>query len=259
MTETATGEAPLGDNAPSTEMTATADAMRAAAAEGCELARRERTEAGELMNAARAEVARILTEAETKARELSASAGQREQDARGLEARAGWLDTAAGIQGQAEEADAAAIALDDEHAELTAQLAELSPRIARLLSEREDVAGQLADARADADVDRATHLGARLEGLDGVLATLNGQHSAITSRLATLGDADGGLLGEAIRAAHGHHRDVRRILGDVWPDRPEAVRDRAVAELQAALEANVARIADMQRGAQPQRPNVVHL
>jgi hypothetical protein len=143
------------------EMTATADAMRAAAAEGRELADQERAEADELMNAARAEVARILTEAETKARELGTSAGQRDQEAHDLEARAGWLDTAAGIQGQAEAADAAAIALDGEHTELTAQLADLGSRIARILSEREDVAG----ARADADVDRSAHLGARLEGV----------------------------------------------------------------------------------------------
>jgi phage shock protein A len=181
-----------------------------------------------------------MTTAESEARELGTEADRREREAHDLAARAGWLTTAAGIQDQAAAADAAAAALEDEHEHLTGQLADLGPRVARILSEREDVAGQLADAQADADVDRATHLGARLEGIDGVLATLNGRHDAITARLAAIGDANGGLLGEALRTAHGHHRHVRRCLSDVWPDRPEAQADRDKAAREDTLQAMVA-------------------
>lgn len=249
---------PLTDSAASADMTATAEAMRAAAAEGRDFAARNRSEAQELMEAARAKVARIMTGAEAAARELGTAADQRGREAHDLSQRAGWLDMAAGIQDQAAKADAAAADLQDEHERLTGQLGDLGPRIARILSEREEVTGQLADAQARADVDRATHLSARLKGIDGVLGNLNGQHDALTARLAALGDAGGGLIGEAAGTARSHHSHVHRILGDVWPGSDEAVRDRAVAELRGALEANLTRIADEQRRAQqPQRQQVV--
>jgi chromosome segregation ATPase len=221
----------LPDSAPSADMTATAEAMRAAAAEGRDFAARNRAEAQELMEAARAEVARIMTAAEAEARELGTEADRREREAHNLAARSEWLHGAAGIQDQAAADDATAADLETEREQLGVQLAETGGNLARVLAEREDVAGQLARAELEADTKRATAARASLSGIDGTLARLNGRHDAITARLAAIGDADGGLLGEALRAAQSHHSHVRRILSDVWPDRPEAQADQARAAL----------------------------
>jgi len=229
----------LPDSAPSADMTATAEAMRAAAAEGRDFAARNRGHAQELMEAARAEVARIMTTAEAEARGLGTEADRREREAHDLTARSGWLDTAAGIQDQAAAADAAVAALEAEREDQAATLAETGGKLARVLAEREDAAGKLAAAELEADTKRATSARASLGGIEGTLARLNSRHDAITARLAAIGDANGGLLGDALRTARGHHSHVRRCLSDVWPDRPEAQADRAKAEREATVAAIV--------------------
>lgn len=233
----------LPDSAPSADMTATAEAMRAAATEGRDFAARNRGQAHELMEAARAEVARIMNTAEAEAHGLGTAADRREREAHDLTARSEWLHMAAGVQDQAAAADAKAAGLEAELEQLGAELAETSGKLAQVLAKREEAAGKLAAAELKADTKRATSARASLNGVDGTLARLNGRHDDITARIAAIGDANGGLLADALRAAHGHHSHVHRILNDVWPDRPEARADRGRAERDALIEAQRERIA----------------
>lgn len=253
---TSVPDSPPGDLCPPAELAARAEQMASQAAAGRTFAGERRDQAQALMAAARAEAAAIIGEAEARSRELGQEADRREREAHGLADRARWLGHAATVQEQAITAAVLATSLADEREHLAAQMAELDGTLAQLGAGKQDAEAQLAAARGGADVTRAEAQESRLKALEGVIATQTAQRAAAQSSLTALGDGTAsfpGQLADALRAVQAHQAEVRKILNLTFPDRPEARLDAARAELQAAIEGNLARITEEAQAKPPQR------
>jgi hypothetical protein len=255
-------ESQTGTDAPETEtgpdgLSAAAGEMRQRSEQLLADAAQDRTEAEAAMSAARDEVARLLRDAEARARSLNAAAGAAERESTGLAERATWLDNAIAEQAHAGEADQRATALETEREQLAGQAGDLDGRLERLQAQRQELAAQLATAREGADVDAVTRLRNQAASLDEMIASAEGLRTAAQGRCEQIGDGDGpGELAEARAAAAGRRAAVERIVDQVFPGSPGAVRRREAAELVAIIEANAERIR-AEAGRKPPTPQRV--
>lgn len=223
---------------PLTQTRADAETHRRAAAAA-------RAEADVTVSAARAQAERLVADAEQHARKLTADANAAEKEAARLDERAGYLAHAEALRGEIPGAEEDIVRLATEADGLREQADGLGRRLAELGEQREQTGVQLATARERGDVEAVTELRGRLAAVDEVVAVLQGQQQAAQDRLTAVGDADGtGELGAAARRWQRLQADLRAVLNWLDPNRPEAVQDRLVADLQMALAANVQRIAE---------------
>lgn len=225
---------PLTDNASADEITAAAERQRQGAASAVARAERDRAEAEAIMSAAREEAARIIAEAEATARPVGGSAAGAEHAAGALTESARLLGIAAVAAAKAAASAARVKALEDEREALTAQGAELGTRRGTLAAERRDLEAQLAMARDTADIDAMTGLRNRIDSIRDVETALTAQQQQrVAPRLQQIGDGEMSPLWpqkeltEARRIAGMDRRSVREALNGAFPERPEAVADRA--------------------------------
>lgn len=263
--ETGTGvpESPPGDLESPADYAARAAQMTDEAAAGQAFAEERRNQAQALMAAARTEAAAIIGKAEARARELGKEADQREWEIRGLTDRASWLGSAARAQEQAIASAVQAAALAEERERLGTRLDELDGTLDRLRADERDANAQLTAARDSADVKSAEEQQSRLKAIEGVIAAQTAQRNAAQSRFAAIGDGTPnfpGQLADALRATQARHSETRRHLNEVWPDRKEARLDRAMSDLEGAIDGNMQRIAEeaKAKAKAPQR-QIVHL
>jgi hypothetical protein len=245
------------ETVPPDNLAAAAEDCSRLAAESRERASRIRDDAQNRLAAAEQEAARLVSEGRADLLASGAEATAADGEAAGLEARARSLAVAGAERASAEQADQRVHDLEAERARLGAAAAEAAARLGQLDAERRDAEGQLAAARARGDVEAIAAARGRIGGIDDP-AWLEAQQAAAQDRLAAIGDGgDIGDLAEARGTASRHHQAVRVILNDLWPDRPEAVRDRALAELRGALTGNLQRIAEVADAPEPRRNVIV--
>lgn len=224
---------PLADAATAADITAAAERDRQAAAAAAGRGDLARSEAEALMARAREDAARIIAEAEAAARPLTKAADAADNEAAALAGRAHRLDRAAGFAAQAGASAARVKTLEAERDDLAAKHADLGGRLAELAAERRGKEAALATARDDADLDLITALRTRLDAIADLEGTLRARQAQLTARLDAIGDGEMSPiwpqreLAEARRVAGMDRRQVRAMLNDAWPERPEAVADAA--------------------------------
>ena len=252
----------LPDSAPSADMTATAVAMRATAADtplpstapAADLATAAeelrdrgiaRIEGAEVEQAdADAQLAKVLerlaaerAQAEAEHRQRFAGAARDKSGGEHDVLRSGWLANAAQERAEAAELDAGVADLEAERAVLLEQLAGLSERLRQRAEERRQL-GERHEAALEADDEaEITDLSGKISTADARAARAESDRTATQARLSAIGDSEGGLLGETRQRASSAHGTVARMLRDVWPDSPEAARWREDQELQQAVDA----------------------
>src|SRR5487761_1482581 len=237
------------------DLTAAAEQFRQAAHERRERASRARGESAARVSAVEQENARRLAEVKAADLATAADATADERTAAQLEERARYLTHAVAEHTQASEQLQLATDLEAERDRLTEQDAKL----AVLTAARDRMAGQLAAARQDADLNAARaavkELRAQIATDVDIAAGLTSDQVAVRTRLAAIGDGSTnfpGALLKALNAAKAHTARARAAINAAYPDSPQAVADRAVAELRAIVEGNLERIAEERR--QPPRP-----
>lgn len=241
------------------DLTAAAEQFRQAAHERRERASRARGESAARVSAVEQENARRLAEVKAADLATAADATADERTAAQLEERARYLTHAVAEHTQASEQLQLATDLEAERDRLTEQDAELTAKLAELTAARDRMAGQLAAARQDADLNAARaavkELRAQIATDEDIAAGLTSDQVAVRTRLAAIGDGSTnfpGALLKALNAAKAHTARARAAINAAYPDSPQAVADRAVAELRAIVEGNLERIAEERR--QPPRP-----
>lgn len=225
-------------------VTETAAAVREAVEQHRTRAAAARTEADTILATARAQAARLVADAETRARQLTADATAAERAAAPLAERATYLGHAEQLRQQISDAEHDVVQLAQEQQQLQETASRLDARLAELGEQRETTAALLAGARERGDVDQVTDLRTRLAGVDEVTGVLQGQHAAARARQLAIGEPTG--LGEFAAAANAWQRltaELRRIENILDPERPEAVHDRLLGDLDAAIAWNLERSA----------------
>jgi chromosome segregation ATPase len=242
LDQTSAAEPTLGTAIPN-DLTAAVEQMNRSAAEGLVTASQRRTDAAEIEADAQARIDAITREAEQQARELRADADRREREAHSLTDRATWLANANAERAHAAEADRRVADLEAEHARLAQQAVDQAAKLAALATDHDHTDRQLAAALAGSDVEAVTALRNRIASLTDLTAAAEAARTAAQERLQAIGDGTGpGELTAARQLAEQRHATIARILRNVYPDSPEAVRYRQAADLAAILEANIARI-----------------
>jgi len=245
------------ETVPPDDLAAAAEDCSRLAAESREWASRIRVDAQNRHAAAEQEAARLVSAASASLLASEAEATIADREAAEFAARSRALAAADAEQASARQADQRAEDLEAERAHLGAA-AEAAARLGQLHAERRDAEGQLTAARARGDVDAIAAARARTGAMDDLAGTLEAQQAEAQDRLTAIGDGeDSGDLTGARGTASRHHQAVRTILNDLWPDRPEAVRDRALAELRGALTGNLQRIAEEARREPRVQQNIV--
>jgi chromosome segregation ATPase len=181
------------------------------------------------------------------AREVAGQVRDAEGQAAALNERAQQLDVADGLCRQVTEAEQRIVALSAEADRLVAQTVALDQRLVDLGEQREDTAAALVGAREDGDVDDVLALRARLAAIDAVIGVVQGQRQAAQERLAAIGVPDGtGDFADAARAWQDAQAELRRVLNELDPQRPEAIADRLLEDLRLTVAANADRIRNQQ-------------
>lgn len=241
-TKTPDALAPLTGNEITAEDAAeSAEAHRQAAGEAAGLADDGTAEAERIMTEARERAAVIMAAAEDAARVLAKSADQARRQAGALEERTRFLGAAtAGLTAEAG-AEARADALEAEREQLAADVTELDGKLGGLAAERGQLDAQMTEARESGDLDALAALRSRDSAAAEVAASLTAQRGAGLARFAEIGDGTETFgthplltklppLSKAREDAEHARRSVRDALNMAFPERPEAVVDRAKAE-----------------------------
>lgn len=236
------------------DLSADAERLRAEAREIREQAGRDRAGAQAGVTEAREQAAALITAAETEARSVTREAAAGEYRAGQLEEIAGFVAEAVARQAAAEEAADLASTLVAEQEDLGARIEGLDVRLTRLGEEQQEVTSQLEASRQAGDVDAITSRRARLAGIGDARTALGSQLQAAQERLDAIGTGqDRGELYEALQTGERHAAVARDMLNRAYPDRPEAVTDRAVAELEAAAQGYMQRVAEESKPRPPVR------
>jgi hypothetical protein len=256
----------LTDNATTKQIAATAGRFRRAAELARERSDRDQAEATRIIDQARAEAARILGEAEAAARVLTESVRKARSEAGKLDATMRTLTAAAQ---RAADADAAAVRAQSLIGELNGLARDgqaLEDKLAKLAAQRAEAVEKLAAARDSADLDAMGALKARISSADEASAPVRTARDAVLARANEIGTGNPPESGKqpreltaALQLAERCRRDVRRILNEAYPDRPEAVLASASEELRLTLTANLERIGEEYQAQQaeqkrPQQP-----
>jgi len=195
-----------------------------------------RAEAETLVSTARAQAAKIVAEAEAQARELTGTAHATEMEAVKAHTRASGFAHAHVLRGTIAEAERQAAELTAEAEALTAKADAITARLDGLGEQREDTGAQLAEAREAGDVGQVAELRRRLEAVDEVVSALTAQREVpLARRRAITADASGELA-QVRQRAEAAATELRKVLNNLDPERPEARQDwmmRAI-EVQAA-------------------------
>lgn len=205
-------------------------------------------DADELQQTARAEAQRLITEADQKAGRLRGTVPRLQRQAADLDGLAGCFTEAVTFREQIEATGNRIVELASEADRLREQITGLNERLGELGEQRETCGADLAGARERGDVDRVVELRTRIGAVDEVTGVLQGQRQTAQGRLDAIGDPDDGV-GELSRTAgswQALQAALRRTLNAIDPERPEAVQDKLMADLQFAATANLQRIADQQ-------------
>ena len=232
------------------------------AADAEEQAARCRSEAASVVAAAQAEAERVKAEGQAKALPLIADATALERKATTLSGRSKHLEHAARQKALTLEQEALVADLSAERERLAETIAGLDDKLAGLSADRERLEAEFAEARTAGDVSR---LAALRTDLDATATAMEGlsteQRAPAQARLREIGDGTEtgpGLLTRALSAASGHRAALTKALDELYPDRAGAHVRRAWAEVQNALEGNLARIAE-EANAKPGQPSVQHI
>ena len=216
-----------------------------------------RIEAQERVSAARAEAAQIISAAEAEERKLTAQATAVDRaEPRRRRAPAIWARSDAPADAEADERQADT--LTAERARLGEQIGGLDARLAELGDEQGELAGQLArPVRAPASR-RSPKRSPSSPPPRTRSPRLRASARPRRTRRGHRRRHRAGRLLDALTAAKAHRTEARRLLNIAHPDRPEAIRDRAVSDLLGALEGNSQRLAD-QAAQRPQQQRIVQL
>jgi chromosome segregation ATPase len=225
-----------------------------------EQAAQDRTGAQERVTTAREQAAALIKAEETAAHSAAQEAAAAERRAGKLDETVGFVAEAVARQAAAEEAADLASTLVAEQEDLGARIEGLDVRLTRLGEEQQEVTSQLEASRQAGDVDAITSLRARLAAIGDAHTALSGQRETAQQRLDAIDDGqDRGELHDALRAGKRHTATARNLLNLAYPDRAEAVADRAATELLATIEGNMERIAEENKPKPPTAQRVVHL
>jgi hypothetical protein len=235
---------PIEDQAPQVaqeeDLATLAEQHRAAAEQLRERASQQQDEAAAIIATAEQDAARIAAEARRRELALIAEATAAGRQAAELEQHATWLADAAAEEAKAVRADQRASDLQAERNTLAAEIADHDAVIGAAAAGRLAAEGKLTEARQAPDVRGIRENLAEIDAQDHLAASRTTDRAEAVARYGVIGDgtdAFPGLLAEALSAAGAHRRSARHILNQVWPDRPEAVQDRALADVNASLAA----------------------
>jgi colicin import membrane protein len=229
------------------DLAAEAERLRTEAQQIRERAAQERAEAQERVTKAREQAAELIKAEETAAHSMTQDAAAEERRAGKIEETAGFIAEAVARKAASEEAADRADALVDEQEDIAARIDGLDARLVRLGEEQQEVAAQLEASRQAADVDAITSLRTRIAAIDDAQTALTGQRETAQQRLDAIGTGqERGELYDALQAGRRHATTARNMLNLAYPDRFEAVADRAAAEFQAVIEGNLQRIGEEQ-------------
>lgn len=224
---------PLGDDATSGDIAAAAERHNSAAAAARARAGHGRYEAEKILTAARNEAARIMAAAEAQAGPLTADATEAEEHAKVLEEQGRRLTRGASYMAKAEKQEALIRDLRAERQQLGGRAAAAAEQLKRLAARRRELESQLGAATGadDLAVDLADQVARVAEAERQVTA----ERTAALKRFNEIGAEDWPHfpkppLAEAVSLAYGPRRTAAEILDEVWPDRPEAVHRRELAE-----------------------------